>query len=79
MLTVAGSDGPLIAHVPVLLSPEGDSLDLHLVRSNSIARLSEGAPVVAVAGPDAYVPPTGTRCPTSCRPGTMSPSTCAAR
>jgi len=60
VLSVNGPDGPLMAHVPVLLSQDATHLDLHLVRSNPIARaLTEGAlpAVVAVCGPDSYVSP----------------------
>jgi len=59
VLTVNGADGPLLSHVPFLLSDDGNVADLHLVRSNPIVRaLSEPAPaVVAVSGPDSYVSP----------------------
>ena len=53
-----GPEGPLMAHVPFLLSDDGAVADLHLARSNPIARA--GLPVVAVlivSGPDAYVSP----------------------
>ena len=34
-----GDDGvPLISHVPIVVADDGKSLDLHLVRSNPIAR-----------------------------------------
>lgn len=54
-----GPDGLLAAHVPVLLSKDAATLDLHLVRSNPIARaLSEPQPVLlAITGPDGYVSP----------------------
>ena len=58
MLTAAGPDGPLAAHVPFLL--EGGTVELHLVRSNPLARaLAEGpvAALLAVSGPDGYVSP----------------------
>lgn len=58
ILTVNGPDGPLAAHVPFLLSGDGAVADLHLARSNPIARA--GLPVAAVilvSGPDAYVSP----------------------
>ena len=59
MLSINGPDGPLLAHVPFLLNAEGTSLDLHLVRSNPIARvISQATPaVIAVTGPDSYVSP----------------------
>ena len=60
VLSLNGSNGPLISHVPFLLNAEGDSLDLHLVRSNPILRLlkDDAQPaVIAVSGPDGYVSP----------------------
>ena len=59
MLSINGPEGPLMAHVPFLLNAAGDSLDLHLVRTNPIAR-AIGTPtpaVLAVTGPDSYVSP----------------------
>ncbi|MGF1501737.1 MAG: FMN-binding negative transcriptional regulator [Paracoccaceae bacterium] len=58
ILTAAGPDAPLAAHLPFLL--EGDRIDMHLVRSNPLARrLAEGpiAALLAVSGPDGYVSP----------------------
>lgn len=59
ILTVNGPDGPLAAHVPFVLSQDGASLDLHLVRSNPVARaVAPPQPaLLAVSGPDAYVSP----------------------
>ena len=56
-LVVAGDDGPVLSHVPFLLSEAGDSADLHLVRSNPIARMGFADAVIAVAGPDGYISP----------------------
>jgi transcriptional regulator len=59
ILSINGEDGPLMAHVPFLLNAAGDSLDLHLVRSNPIVR-ALGQPakaVIAVNGPDSYISP----------------------
>lgn len=58
-ITTMGPDGLLASHVPVLLSDDGTTLDLHFVRSNPIARaLSEPLNVLlAVTGPDGYVSP----------------------
>lgn len=58
-ITTLGPDGLLAAHVPVLLSDDALTLDLHLVRSNPIARaLSKPQDVLlAVTGPDGYVSP----------------------
>ena len=58
ILSVNGPDGPLMAQVPFLLSPDADFVDLHLARSNPIARAGLPAPaVIAVPGPDAYISP----------------------
>ncbi|MGQ0611677.1 MAG: FMN-binding negative transcriptional regulator [Paracoccaceae bacterium] len=57
-LSVNGAAGPLMAHVPFLLSQSGSHADIHLARSNAIARADMPcAAVLAVAGPDAYVSP----------------------
>lgn len=57
-LAVAAEDGaPLLSHVPVLLSPDGAWLEMHLVRSNPILRRLPAPAVVAVQGPDGYVSP----------------------
>jgi transcriptional regulator len=57
-LTVNGPDGPLAAHVPFLLNDDASQADLHLARSNPIARAGLPAPaLLAVVGPDAYVSP----------------------
>ena len=56
-LAVNAGPAPLLSHVPLLLSEDGESADLHLVRSNPIARLGETPAVIAVMGPDAYVSP----------------------
>ena len=59
VLSVNGADGPLISHVPFILSKDGDFADLHLVRSNPIVRaLAEPQKaIIAVTGPDAYISP----------------------
>jgi transcriptional regulator len=58
ILTVNGPDGPLAAHVPFLLDDHATHADLHLARSNPIARAGLPAPaLIAVSGPDAYVSP----------------------
>lgn len=57
-LAVNGEDGPLLAHVPFLLGPEGAFADIHLARSNLIARAAlPGPAVLSVMGPDGYVSP----------------------
>lgn len=59
ILSVNGAEGPLLAHVPFLLNADGTAADLHLVRSNPVARaLATPQPaVIAVSGPDGYVSP----------------------
>ncbi len=52
-----GGTEPLLSHVPFLLSDDGTYADLHLVRSNPIARIGSGPAVIAVTGPDGYVSP----------------------
>ncbi|QUJ76057.1 FMN-binding negative transcriptional regulator [Sulfitobacter albidus] len=56
---VVGQEGPpLVSHVPFALDAEGAVADIHLVRSNPIARLSETVPArIAVTGGDSYVSP----------------------
>ena len=50
--------GPLVSHVPFLIAPDATSVDLHLVRSNPIARLEGSVPaIIAVTGSDGYVSP----------------------
>jgi transcriptional regulator len=57
-LSINGDDGPLMAHVPFLMATDGSHADIHLARSNAIARAGLPArAVVAVQGPDAYVSP----------------------
>jgi transcriptional regulator len=58
MLTLNGVDGPLAAHIPFLIAQDGGSIDLHLARSNPIARVALPAKaLIAVSGPDAYISP----------------------
>jgi transcriptional regulator len=58
-LAVNGPAGPLLSHVPFLLSADGATAELHLLRSNPIARaLAAPLPaVMAVTGPEGYVSP----------------------
>lgn len=58
-LTLCGPEGPLAAHVPFVLAGDGTSLELHLMRSNPVARaLDRPRPaLLAVSGPDGYVSP----------------------
>ncbi len=57
VLSVNGTDAPLLSHIPFLLSEDGTHAELHLVRSNPIARLEDGPAAIAVSGPDSYVSP----------------------
>ena len=59
MLAINEAGTPLLSHVPFLLNATGDVVDLHLVRSNPIARVLQ-APVevkIAVTGGDSYISP----------------------
>ena len=58
-LAVNASNGPLLSHIPFLLSEDAGVVELHLVRSNPILRLLE-EPVdaaISVIGGDAYISP----------------------
>jgi transcriptional regulator len=57
VLAVHAEDGPLLSHVPFVLSEDGGAADLHLVRSNPIARLDGVSAVIAVSGPDGCFSP----------------------
>lgn len=58
ILMVNGPEGPLAAHVPFVLDADGAFADLHLTRSNPIARVGlPGGAMIAVSGPDAYISP----------------------
>jgi len=63
VLTLAGPDGPLAAHLPFVLDESGGSFDAHIVRSNPIgSALADagggGLPaLMVVSGPDAYISP----------------------
>ena len=58
-LAVNGPDGPLLSHVPFLLSDDGRRADLHLVRTTAIARRGPDpmAAVLSVTGPEGYISP----------------------
>ena len=59
VLAINGADAPMISHVPILIDDAGGHVDLHLVRSNPIARALT-APmqaVIAVSGADGYISP----------------------
>lgn len=58
ILTVNGPDGPLASHIPFALSADGRIAELHLTRSNPIARAALPMPaLLLISGPDAYVSP----------------------
>ena len=59
VVAVSDEGAPLLSHVPFLLSDDGTLAELHLVRSNPIARaLKEPLKAkIAVSGPDSYVSP----------------------
>ena len=58
-LAVNAAAGPLLSHIPFVLSEDGTVLEAHLVRSNPILRLLEmpRPATLAVTGPDGYVSP----------------------
>ncbi|WP_370252228.1 FMN-binding negative transcriptional regulator [Nioella sp.] len=59
VLSVNGDPAPLISHIPFALFEDGTRAEIHLVRSNPIARAAT-APlpaVLAVTGPDGYISP----------------------
>jgi transcriptional regulator len=58
-LYLNGPEGPMISHVPFVLNQAGTEAEMHLVRSNPIARAVTGPTmaVLAVTGPDGYVSP----------------------
>ena len=58
-LAINGEDGPLTAHIPFLLAEDGNEAELHLVRSNPIARACKVLikAVITATGPDSYISP----------------------
>ena len=56
---VNGDPAPMLSHVPFWLNDDATEAELHLVRSNPIARAVTGPTdaVIAVMGPDAYISP----------------------
>lgn len=58
ILTINGPDGPLASHIPFLLNEDASFAELHLARSNPIARAALPTPaLLAISGPDAYISP----------------------
>ena len=56
-LCVNHDAGPLLAHIPFLIAPDGQSVELHLVRTNPILACLPSKAVISVTGPDAYISP----------------------
>ncbi len=58
-LAVNADEGPLLSHIPFLLSEDNQTLEFHLVRSNPILReLSKPKEaVISVLGGDSYISP----------------------
>ena len=59
VLAVNGEGGPMMSHIPFLIDEQGVQIDLHLVRSNPIARALK-VPLqakIAVSGADGYISP----------------------
>jgi transcriptional regulator len=59
VLAVNGQVAPMLSHVPFLLSEDGAVAELHLVRSNPVARALK-APLsasIAISGPHGYISP----------------------
>lgn len=57
-LAINAETGPLLSHVPFVLSEDGKEAELHLVRSNPIARAELPVQaVIAVQGADGYISP----------------------
>lgn len=60
VVSINGSEGPLLAHIPFVITPDNRGIEMHLVRSNPIARALRDGPqqaVIAISGPDAYISP----------------------
>ncbi len=59
ILTTSSTGAPLIAHLPFLLSQDGNEADMHLMRSNPICRAAQDGQTASliISGPDGYVSP----------------------
>lgn len=59
VLALNGGGSPMLSHVPFLLSGDGQVAELHLLRSNPIARALNASleATIAVSGPDSYISP----------------------
>lgn len=58
-LAISTTEAPLLAHIPFIVSDDSTYVELHLVRSNPIARLlnEPRSAKLSVMGPDSYVSP----------------------
>ena len=59
VLATQGDKAPLLSHIPFVLDKEGRGAELHLMRSNPIARAAK-SPIparIAVSGPHGYISP----------------------
>lgn len=57
-IAACGPQGPILAHVPFIVSNDGAVIECHLVRSNPLARMAlPTAVVLSVMGPDGYISP----------------------
>jgi transcriptional regulator len=57
MVFAATSDGPRVAHTPLLSTGDG-AVQFHLARGNALTRYLEGeTALIVINGPDAYVSP----------------------
>ncbi|MDA1286974.1 MAG: FMN-binding negative transcriptional regulator [Proteobacteria bacterium] len=60
VLSINGEAGPLISHVPFVMTEDGRRIEAHLMRSNPIARALAGGKrpaILAISGADSYVSP----------------------
>lgn len=60
ILSINSEIGPLLAHVPFFIDGDDTFADLHLVKSNPIAREihnDSAKAIIAINGPDSYVSP----------------------
>jgi len=59
ILSINGTDGPLAAHIPFTISPDGTYVEAHVMRSNPIARAltTPQSALLAISGPDGYISP----------------------
>ena len=57
-LAVNGQSRPLLSHIPFRISSDNESVEIHLVRSNPIARMNFPiSALISETGEDSYVSP----------------------